>query len=883
MSAAKEPFGDRFYRGLLRMLPFDFRSEFGDDMEETFREQRAATERSRGSMGLWKMWWSTIADIARMAPREHLSVLAQDTRYALRMMRKNRAYTLAAVAILGLGIGANTSIFSVVNSVLLKPLPYADGNRLLIVRQEGARNGVTDMPFSVSEINDYRQRNRSLTGLVEYHSMSFTLLGGTEPHRVSTGVVSAEFFDFFGVKPILGRAFLKEDESPGTQPVLVLSYEFWQKQERGDPNIIGKKYQMNDRAHIVIGVLPPIPQYPNENDVYMTTTSCPFRMRPGFIANRNLRMMSAFGRLKPWVTLSSARADLKRVAAELTSEYPATYTPQLGYGVGAFALRDELTHDAKPLLWTLLGAAGFVLLIACANVANLILARMARREKELMIRAAMGAGAGRLLRQLLTESLLLALIAAAVGVAFAYGSMPLLTRFVGQLTPRAREISLDGWVLGFAVLCASLTTIVCGSLAAMQARANVSGGLKENGAQSAPQASRSFVRSALIAAQVAFSYVLLIGAGLMVHSLIQLEKVDPGFLPERLFAVGVDLNFTKYPSAQSRLLAANRLLERVETVPGVVSAAVASSFPMDPDNTNTGSGVFRFRVYGDNRPDTELPPVSTVRRVTPDYFRTIGIPLIAGRAFRDSDTEKSQQVFIVNRALAQRAWKNEDAVGKRITFDGEHYAEIVGVVGDVREFGPGQVAPIQVYRPIAQQPFVGCLVVRGAGDPRALVSAVRRATLEANPESAIVKIQTLEEAKSISTASPRTTTRLFGLFAALALVIALAGIGSMLALWVRQRMREIGIRIALGAGPGDILATVVRQGMLLVAVGLICGFAGALALTRLLKNLLFEVTPTDLPTYAVVSALLLAAAMLACWVPARRAARIDPQIALRCE
>jgi predicted permease len=883
MSAVKEPFGDRFYRGLLRILPFDFRSEFGDDMEETFREQRAATERRRGQAGVWKMWGSTIADIVKMAPREHLSVLAQDTRYAARMMRKNRAYTSAAVLILGLGIGANTSIFSVVNSVLLKPLPYTDGNRLVIVRQQGEHNGVTDLPFSVAEINDYRERNRSLTGLVEYHAMTFTLLGGSEPHQVRTGVVSAGFFDFFGVKPLLGRTFLDEEEKPGAQPVLVLSYEFWQKQERGDPNIIGRKYQMNDRAHVVIGVLPPIPQYPNENDVYMTTTSCPFRMNPGFTGNRNRRMMSVFGRLKPWVTLDAARRDLERVAGELTAENPASYTPQLGYGVGAFGLRDELTHDVKPVLWTLLGAAGFVLLIACANVANLILARMGRREKELTIRTAMGAGAGRLLRQLLTESLLMALLAAAVGVAFAYGTTGLLTRFVGQLTPRAREISLDGWVLGFAVACASITTVVCGTLAAMQTRGNVAGGLKENGAQAAPQASRSLVRSALIAAQVAFSYILLIGAGLMVHSLIQLEKVDPGFAPERLFAVGIDLNFTRYGEAGLRRMAAQRLLERVREIPGVVSAAVASSFPMDPDNTNPGSGVSRFRVYGDNRPDTELPPVSTIRRISPDYFHTVGIKVIAGRAFREADSESAPNVFIVSRSLAQSAWKNEDPVGKRITFDGEHYAEIVGVVGDVHEFGPGQSTPIQVYRPIAQQPFVGALLVRGAGDPRALIATVRRTALQANPESAVTKVQTLEEAKSLSTASPRTITRLFGLFAGLALVIAVAGIGSMLALWVRQRMREIGIRIALGASPADILGTVVRQGMLLVAIGLACGFAGALALTGLLKNLLFEVQPTDAATYAAVSTLLLAAALLACWVPARRAARIDPQIALRCE
>jgi putative ABC transport system permease protein len=404
--------------------------------------------------------------------------------------------------------------------------------------------------------------------------------------------------------------------------------------------------------------------------------------------------------------------------------------------------------------------------------------------------------------------------------------------------------------------------VICGSLAALQQR---------NGLARANSAQRSRLRSVLIAAQVGFSYVLLIGAGLMVHSLIQLERVDPGFVTQRLFAVGVNLNFTKYPNDAARRLAVKRLLERVQPIPGVLSAAVSSSFPMDPDMVDSGGGSARFRVYGD------------MRRVTPDYFRTVGIPVVAGRGFRESDTAESAQVFVVNRSLAQRAWKNEDPIGKRITFDGEHFAEIVGVVGDVREFGPRQGPPMQIYRPIEQQPFATTLLVRGAGKPEALISAVRRATLEANPEAAVTKIQTLEEAKLLSTASPRTMTRLFALFAALALVIAVAGIGSMLALWVRQRMREIGIRIALGASPRDILATVVRQGMVLVAIGLVCGLFGALALTRLLKNLLFEVTPTDAPTYAAVSVLLMAAALAACWVPARRAAGIDPQVALRCE
>jgi putative ABC transport system permease protein len=880
VAVSREPFADRAYRGLLRILPFDFRSEFGDDMEETFREQRTAGA-SRGSQALLKMWWATIVDIVRMAPREHVSVLAQDTRYALRMIRQNPGYTLAAVTILGLGIGANTSIFSVVNSVLLKPLPYTDGDGLVVIRQHGAKAGLDDIRFSVAEVNDYRLQNRTLSGLAEYHAMTFTLLGGQEPHRVRTGVVSAGFFDLFGVKPLLGRTFQPDEEKPGAPPVLILSYEFWKNAERGDPNIIGRKYEMNDRAHVVIGVLPPIPQYPNENDVYMTTTACPHRSSPGFIANRKSRMMSVFGRLKPGVTAEQARADLRVVAKRMELDNPETYTGSLGYDVSAAELRGELTHNARPVLLVLLGAAAFVLLIACANVANLILSRMARREKELTIRTAMGAGSGRLLRQLLTESLIMALAAAGVGLAFAYLSLELMTKFAGEFTPRAREIAIDGRVLLFAVACASATTVVCSSLAALYTRGNVARGLKENGNQAAPAARRSLLRNALIAAQVAFSYVLLVGAGLMVHSLIELQKVDPGFVPQRVFAIAFDLNWSKYHDEAQFQSFNTSLLEKVEAQPGVLSAALSSNFPMSPD---MGIFIRRFRIEGSSRPESDLPPVQSLRLATPGYFKTLGIPLVAGRTFRDSDKLFAPLVVVINHSLAKQVWNREDPIGKRISFDGEHWLQIVGVVGDVKEFGLRQATPFQVYGSLAQEPAnAGTLLVRTAGDPAPFTGMVRRAVLAVDPETAIVRVETLEQAREDSVASPETATRLFGLFAVLALVIAAAGIGSMLALWVRQRMREIGIRMALGAKPGDILRTVVRQGMVLVLVGLGCGMAGALALTRLMQTLLFAVTPTDAATFAAVTVLLPGAALLACYVPARRASRIDPQVALRCE
>ncbi len=884
MSKAKQPLGDRVYGGLLRLLPFDFRSEFGGEMEEVFRAQRAETGGNRGMAALLRMWGTTVADIFRMAPREHWSVLAQDARYALRMMRRNPGYTTAAVVILGLGIGVNTSIFSAVYNVLLKPLPYVEGDGLVVLRQPAPKLGAENIGFSVAEIEDFRQSNRSMTGLVEYHGMSFTLFGANEAHRVRTGVVSAGFFDFFGVKPLMGRTFAPDDERPGALPVLVLSYEFWRKMEHGDPNIVGRAYQMNDKPHTVIGVLPPIPQYPNENDVYMPTTACPTRSSPRVIANRSFRMMSLFGRLKPGTPLEVCRRDVAGVAQHLKQDNAKFYPDTMGYTASATSLRDDLTRQAKPMLLTLLGAAAFVLLIACANVANLMLARMARREQELVIRTAVGAGSGRLLRQLLTESLMMALLATAVGVIFAAGTGKLLADFSGQFTPRAREIAVDGWVLGFAALCATATTMIFGSMAALYARSDVAAGLKE-GARTSGDRRRNFARSALISAQVAFSFVLLTGAGLMVRSFQQLQSVDPGFVPQRVFAVGFNLNWSKYKDSRQYADVSRRILERVQSQPGVISAAVSSAFPMDPDlATGHGGRPAHFRVAGDPRPDTESPLVRHGRMVTPAYFKTLGIPLVSGRTFTDFDTATAPQVVIINRALAAKRWPHEDPVGKRISTDGgDTWYQIAGVVGDVKEFGLGEEAPFEIYLPMEQSPRPGAVVARTVGDPSSAAAMLRRAVLEIDPQTAITKFETLEQAREDSVASPRTMARLFTGFAALAFVIAIAGITSMLALWVRQRKREIGIRMALGASPRSIVREVLRRGMLLVAIGVAAGIAGALQLTRSIKTMLFHVEPTDAPTFAIVSLLLVAAALLACLVPARKASRIDPQTALRAD
>lgn len=882
MPSDKHSLADRLYRSLLRLLPADFRGEFGGEMEAAFHEQSEETRR-HGLAALLKMWWDTIVDLFGMAPREHLSVLVSDARFAARMMAKNPGYTLATIAILGLGIGANTAIFSVVNSVLLNPLPYIQGDQLVVIRQPSVKLSVDDEGFSAPELNDYRRQNRSLSGLAEYHSMTFTLYGKDEANRVRTGVVSPEFFELLGVKPLLGRTFAPDDNRAGAQPVLVLSYEFWRQVEGGNPNIVGKTYQMNDKPHVVIGVLPAIPQYPQENDVYMPASACPFRSSPMMANDRSMRMLNLFGRLKPGETAEHCQSDLSAIANRLQHDYPESFPKGAGLTVTASILREDLVKKARPLLLLLMGAAAFVLLIACANVANLILARMARREQELMIRTAMGAGSARLLRQLLTESSIQALLAAGVGLLVASTSLHLLTDFASQITPRAREIAINGRVLAFTILCAGFTSIVFGSVAALYSRQDVSSGLKEGGHVS-PERSRKTLRSALIAAQIAFSYVLLIGAGLMTRSFVQLSRVDPGFVPQRVLTASIDLDWSRFTTDEQHASLSKRILETFEGQPGIASAAISSSFPLDPDNALLQGQPDHFRVEGDPRSDSESPPISSTRSATPGYFKTLGIPLIAGRGFQDSDDAKAPGVTLINHALAAKYWDTQDPIGKRMSINGgKHWMTIVGVVGDVKEFGLNLDTPYQIFMPNAQSPRIGCLLIRAIGDPAQMVNQVRRSLHQVEPLMSITRIETMEEARSGSMSSPRTLTQMFGMFAALALLIAVAGIWSMLALWLRQRMREIGIRMVLGASSQNIVAAILRQGMTLVVAGVMAGLLVAPIVTQLLGELLFQVKPIDIPTYMLVTVILFVAALLACYIPARRASRINPQFALRYE
>ncbi|HVG17783.1 MAG TPA: ABC transporter permease [Blastocatellia bacterium] len=871
---------DRMERELDQELRFHIEMEIEKNVKRGLsrKEARDAALRSFGGVERVKEECRDVRG-ARL-----IEALLQDLRYGLRILIKNPGFTVVAVLTLALGIGANTAIFSVIYGVLMRPLPYRDGGKLVHIRQQAPLARVDNMGFSVKEVLDYRDQNQTLEGVVEHHSMSFILLGLEEPQRVQTGVVSANFFDLLGVKPLLGRTFAPGDDERGAEAVLVLSYKYWQKSHGGDRNIIGKTFRMNDRVHTVIGVLPPIPQYPNEEDVYMPTSACPTRSSDSFCDNRNARMMSVFGRLKSGVPVEQAQADLSTVASNLQMQYPDSYPANRGYAAKIASLQEELTRQARPTLLILLGTAGLVLLIACANVANLTLARLMRREREMVVRAALGAGRGRLIRQLLTESTLLSLLGGVLGLLLAAGGLHLLVAFAARFTTRASEISIDASVLLFTLIISVATGLVFGLMPAFTSEKNFTAALKEGSGRSTAGAGRQRVRNALIVAQVAVSFMLLIGAGLMMRSLFKLQQVNPGYNPENVLAMRLSPNWSKYTTPQQYQEFFNRVLERVKPQPGVISASLASTYPMNPQGIANGPFNRNFLIEGRPLAEGELAPRADSRVASPEYFQTIQMPLVTGRYFTEADNNEALPVAIINQTMARHRWSDEDPVGKRVSFDrGQTWTTIVGIVGDVKQYGLDREATDEIYTPLAQNNFAGNLLVRTAADPMSMAQVMREAVYAIDPETAVDNVQTLEKVRSESLASPRLTAMLLGLFAGLALLITVAGISGVMALSVSQRTHEIGIRMALGASQGRVLAMVMRQGMTLIVVGLALGVVGALTLTGVLSALLFSVEPHDPVTFVAVSLVLIAVAALACFVPARRVTTIDPMLALRRE
>ena len=736
--------------------------------------------------------------------------LLQDIRYGIRTLWRSPGYSLLVVLTLALGIGANSAIFSVVNGVLLQPLPYRDGHELVLARQEAPRAGAENIPFSVKEIIDYRDQLETLDGFVEYHGMAFTLLNRGEPDRVLTGVVSANFFDVLGVQPLLGRTFVDTDDDLGAGAVLMLSYPYWQQRFGGDPDIVGAVFEMNDQPHTVIGVLPPIPQYPRDNDVYMPTSACPFRARGEAQMHENrtaFRGMTAFGRLRGGVSVEQFATDLATVAGRLQQDFPDTYDPDSGYTAVTAPLTEELTSNARPMLLILLGTTALVLLIACANVANLTLARMLGRERELALRSALGAGRGRLLAQLLTETTLLALVGGGLGLVLAWTGLDLLVSFAGLLTPRTSQIALDGWVLAFTLGLSVATGLAFGIVPALSARTNVATALKEGGAQTTDTGGAHWFRNLLTVAQVAVSFMLLIGAGLLLTSFYRLQQVDPGFTPENVLTAEVFPNWSKYRTPESRRQLFTGVLDRIESRPGVLSAAAASNVPLDGPPARQQA----FEIEGRRYEDADLRPELEVRVASPSYFETIGVGLLSGRAFTNLDDEEGLGVAIVSRSLARRQWPDSDPIDRRVTLNGvTDWLTIVGVVGDVRYSGLDSDPPDALYRPFLQVSGATRILVRARMDPLSLATEVREAVHAVDPDQPVERFSTLAQARTDTLATRRLTMILLAVFAGLALLITVTGIAGVVATSVRQRTREFGVRMALGAQPVSLLGMVMR-------------------------------------------------------------------------
>ncbi len=804
--------------------------------------------------------------------------LRQDLTYALRGLRHNPGYAAIVVLTLALGIGANTAIFSVVQGVLWRPLAYANPDQVVLVNQSAPGSGQAALGFSVLEFTDYRERTRSFTAMSEYHSMWFILLGRPEPSRVQTGVVSANLFDLLGVSPLLGRTFLPGEDNIGAAPVLLLSHEFWQSEFGGDPGVVGRVFEMNNKPHTVVGVLPPLPAFPNPSQVFMPASACPFRAAPNTLTNRNGRIIShVFARLKDGVTMTQAGEDSRRIGGELCGEFPQSYPAAEGHAVGLQSVARAFTGPARTPLLVLLTTSGFVLLIACANVANLSLARLVRRDRELAVRTALGAGRGRIFRQLLTENLLLAGLGGLAGLGLAAGGVALLVHYTARFLPRAAEISINAPVLIFALVISVLTGLLFGSRVPVPDGETLANALK-NGSRGSG-GSRGRLRAALVVGQVAIAVPLLVGAGLSLRSLQKLHAVDPGLETNRVLAANLSLNWSRYDDFTKRFSYWERAMQAAAQLPGVQAVAVSGVEPLNGLVNFTAPFQLQEQPLAAGTPS----PRATLIVSSEDYFRTIGQPLLRGRAFLASDNRLAPPVVIINQSLAERHWPKEDPVGRRITLDGgKTWTTIIGVAANTRQ--QLDTAPVdEIHVPLRNSAGVlgGSLLLRTSQAPAALATQLRAALLAVDNRQPVTSVETLDEVRDKNISPRRLTTTLLGLFALLALAITAAGIGGVLAFSVSQRTQEIGIRMALGASRYDVLSLVLRQGMGLMAAGLLLGTAGAYSLSHLMGSVLYDLPADDPVTFAGVVLVLLSVAILACLLPARRATAVSPVVALR--
>ena len=810
-----------------------------------------------------------------------MDFLWKNLAYSVRMLVKRPGLTFVAVIAIALGIGANTAIFSVVNRVLLQPLPYEEPQQLVNIASEQRDQALdgTGM-FSVPDFLDLKQSTKTLEHVTIYQNSGTMIREGGEPERVLGASVTADYFSVLRVKPVLGRVFTHDEDKPGAPSVVVLSYGLWQRRFGGDPNIIGREIDLGGKS-TVIGILPAGFQFPIRNepqDFWEPIFSASY-MTKEIREERANRFLPVIGRLKPGATVEQAKAELDLFSRQIEQQSPQTNTNVI---FNAVSMHANITREYRTALLVMLGAVGLVLLIACANVANLLLARAVARQKEVAIRMALGASRGRIVAQLLTESLLLSVVGGVLGLLLASWGMQLLVAYGPTDVPRLRDVSIDRYVLFFTVLVSMLTGILFGLVPALQAsRPDPGNTLKQDG-RGLTHARSSRMRGALIVSEVALSLMLLVGAGLLINSFWRLLRTDAGFDPKNVLALDIPLTRDKYTTPEQRSAAFEELIARTKTLPGVRDASVVSNVPLTDFDIELS-----FQIEG--RPPYKLGEenVSDYTIVGNDYFRTMNIALLRGRVFTNQDTASSPRTLVVSEAFVRRYFPNEDPVGRRIVFDGPTQVprEIVGVVGDVRRNGLDVDVQPEMYVSHMQKPERRLnLVIRSeVEDASQLTQAVRAEIKAFDPNQIIWRAQTLEDLLSTSVAPRRFNMMLLGVFAGVALVLAAVGLYGVMSYSVSWRTHEIGIRMALGAERADVMRLVVRQGMTMTVIGLALGLIGAYFLSRLIVGLLYGVSATDPLTFAGVSIVLLAVALLACLIPARRATRVNPLVALRTE
>lgn len=865
---------DRIFSALLRLSPADFQDRFSAEMRMTFRDQRRDA-RSAGSLAHVRFLASTASGLVATAFREHREILFQDTDFGLRLMRNDLAFTTMVIGILGLAIGASTAAFLAANAILIQPLPFSGGNHLVHLLQRRPGVGVDNMPFSVKEIEDYRSQNHTLDSVVEFHEMTFSLLGGREPLRVDTGVVSANFFRILGVSPLYGRTFMDEDDRQDARPVLVLSYNFWKNSFGGDPNVVGQKFSMNDKEHVVVGILPPIPQFPAEVDVYMPTVACPTRSGQHAMHERSWHMMNLYATPKPGVSLADVKADLNQVAKHLQTKYPADYPNSKGYEIGVEPVHEELSHDIRPVLIVLAAAVGLLLLLACANVTGIMISKMLARTQELTIRTMLGAGRSRILRGMTTEGVMLSTLGGLVGLVLAYLSIGLLVSFTSKFTSLASQLVFTPGALIFGVLLSLICGLVIGLVPSLGVRylplLNIE---RTNLARSSRFSSNT--RRGLVAAQLGFSVILLVGAGLALRTVLHLERVDAGFEPSGLLTARI------YILGGSHQKFFEQLLARIRPLPGVESVGLASTIPL----RDASDGPEPIEVRGSKdaakaEPRTS-PPV--VRIVTPDYFRTLGARILAGRDFNQNDSKTEQPVVVVNQHLANHYWPNGSALGRQIAFSPNAWLPIVGVVSDIRSHGLDQEPADEVYGSLAESPQgVMSVVIRSSRITPELGQQLKWIAHDIDPNAVVADVRPMIDVREEWLASRRTTAMFLTIFAIIAMCITASGISGMMALTVGERKHEIGVRLAMGATPGAVILSMMKQVLSLMMLGLGSGFCAAWMMSASMSHMISGIAPRDLMTYAVSSALLIAVTTTSALIPLSRIAKLDPVVLLRAE